>query len=124
MTARASRPTPRRSVLNIAPYVPGRSKATGGSKLHKLSERESQPNRLVDKDAHDIYRLLVAIETRELERQRQMLGPLRQNPQIEQRTLEELLAEVLRCAVLLGARNLHRLVAEAQHKLNIPKVAE
>lgn len=36
------------------------------SKRHKLSERESQPSRLVDKDAHDIYRLLVAIETREL----------------------------------------------------------
>ena len=30
----------------------------------------------------------------ELERQKQMLGPLRQNPQIEQRTLEELLASI------------------------------
>ncbi|HTQ00473.1 MAG TPA: cell division protein ZapD [Casimicrobiaceae bacterium] len=30
----------------------------------------------------------------ELERQKQMLGPLRQNPQIEQRTLEELLAQI------------------------------
>jgi hypothetical protein len=36
------------------------------SKLHKLAEREAQPNRLVDKDAHDIYRLLVGIQTREL----------------------------------------------------------
>jgi len=41
MTARASRPSPRRSVLTIAPYVPGRSKATGGSKLHKLSSNET-----------------------------------------------------------------------------------
>ena len=30
----------------------------------------------------------------ELERQKQMLGPLRQNPQIEQRTLEDLLASI------------------------------
>jgi len=30
----------------------------------------------------------------ELERQKQMLGPLRQNPQIEQRTLEELVAQI------------------------------
>ncbi|HVR30483.1 MAG TPA: GSU2403 family nucleotidyltransferase fold protein [Thermoanaerobaculia bacterium] len=28
------------------------------SKLHKLSERENQSDRLADKDAHDIYRLL------------------------------------------------------------------
>lgn len=33
------------------------------SKLHKLGERADQPGRLVDKDAHDIYRLLVATET-------------------------------------------------------------
>ena len=33
------------------------------SKLHKLGERTNQPGRLVDKDAHDIYRLLVATET-------------------------------------------------------------
>jgi cell division protein ZapD len=34
----------------------------------------------------------------ELERQKQMLGPLRQNPQIEQRTLEELLPRSTRSA--------------------------
>lgn len=33
------------------------------AKLHKLGEREGDPDRLLDKDAHDIYRLLVAIET-------------------------------------------------------------
>ena len=39
----------------------------------------------------------------ELERQKQMLGPLRQNPQIEQRTLEELLAQIDAVnALLLG----------------------
>ncbi len=41
MTARLTRPAPRRSVLDIAPYVPGRAKATGGAKLHKLSSNET-----------------------------------------------------------------------------------
>ena len=36
------------------------------AKLHKLGEREGDPDRLVDKDAHDVYRLLMAIETRPL----------------------------------------------------------
>jgi histidinol-phosphate aminotransferase len=35
------RPTPRPGVLDIAPYVPGKSKATGGTKLHKLSSNET-----------------------------------------------------------------------------------
>ncbi|MDK9696818.1 MAG: histidinol-phosphate transaminase [Siculibacillus sp.] len=38
---RPQRPTPRAGVLDIAPYVPGKSKATGGSKLHKLSSNET-----------------------------------------------------------------------------------
>jgi hypothetical protein len=33
------------------------------AKLHKLGERSQQPDRLIDKDAHDIYRLLVGAET-------------------------------------------------------------
>jgi hypothetical protein len=36
------------------------------SKLHKLAEREEQADRLSDKDAHDVYRLLVAVPTPEL----------------------------------------------------------
>jgi hypothetical protein len=36
------------------------------AKLHKLGERQQTPDRLVDKDAYDIYRLLVAISTDEL----------------------------------------------------------
>lgn len=36
------------------------------AKLHKLGERQDQPHRLVEKDALDVYRLLVAIETRDL----------------------------------------------------------
>ncbi len=36
------------------------------AKLHKLGERQEQPSRLIDKDAHDIYRLLVATETSQL----------------------------------------------------------
>jgi len=38
------------------------------AKLHKLGERRNEPTRLLDKDAHDIYRLLVAISTDELTR--------------------------------------------------------
>lgn len=33
------------------------------AKLHKIAERVSTPSRLIDKDAHDIYRLLVAVDT-------------------------------------------------------------
>jgi Nucleotidyltransferase len=36
------------------------------SKLHKLGERSNDPGRLLDKDAHDIYRLLVATDLRQL----------------------------------------------------------
>ena len=36
------------------------------AKLHKLGERAGAPSRLNDKDAHDAYRLLVAIETADL----------------------------------------------------------
>jgi hypothetical protein len=38
------------------------------AKLHKLGERRDTPGRLLDKDAHDIYRLLVATETHALVR--------------------------------------------------------
>ncbi len=34
-------PMPHQGVLDIAPYVPGKSTATGGSKLHKLSSNET-----------------------------------------------------------------------------------
>jgi hypothetical protein len=33
------------------------------TKLHKIAERKNQPGRLIDKDAHDIYRLLVTTDT-------------------------------------------------------------
>lgn len=33
------------------------------AKLHKLGERQERPERLLDKDAHDIYRLLAATDT-------------------------------------------------------------
>lgn len=33
------------------------------AKLHKLGERQTNPERLMDKDAHDVYRLLVATPT-------------------------------------------------------------
>lgn len=36
------------------------------AKLHKIAERRKTPTRLLDKDAHDIYRLLVAISTEQL----------------------------------------------------------
>jgi len=49
---------PRRVVLEVAGPA-----ALLVAKLHKLGERQHTPDRLVDKDAHDIYRLLVAVET-------------------------------------------------------------
>jgi hypothetical protein len=33
------------------------------AKLHKLGERQDAPSRLLDKDAHDVYRLLVATDS-------------------------------------------------------------
>jgi hypothetical protein len=36
------------------------------AKLHKIAERADTPDRLDDKDAHDLYRLLVAIPTSQL----------------------------------------------------------
>jgi len=33
------------------------------AKLHKLGERQATPGRLLDKDAHDVYRLLVATDS-------------------------------------------------------------
>jgi hypothetical protein len=44
------------------------------AKLHKLGERQGQPNRLVDKDAHDVYRLLAATETPALARRLKLLA--------------------------------------------------
>jgi histidinol-phosphate aminotransferase len=41
VTAASPRPTPRAGVLDIAPYIPGRSQAAGGVKLHKLSSNET-----------------------------------------------------------------------------------
>jgi hypothetical protein len=35
------------------------------AKLHKIGERENTPTRLVNKDAHDLYRILRAVSTYE-----------------------------------------------------------
>lgn len=44
------------------------------AKAHKLGERKERPKRLVNKDAHDLYRLLRATETEEVaERYRSLL---------------------------------------------------
>jgi hypothetical protein len=54
------------------------------AKLHKLGDRTASPTRLIDKDAHDIYRLLVACTTSELSaglarlRQTSVSGPATQ----------------------------------------------
>jgi hypothetical protein len=58
MTIAALDPTDRRRV-EIAVAGPA---ALLVSKLHKLGERKDDPGRLVDKDAHDIYRLLIATD--------------------------------------------------------------
>lgn len=49
----------------VTAYVAGPA-ALLVAKLHKLGERREQPTRLLDKDAHDVYRLLVAVPTGEL----------------------------------------------------------
>jgi hypothetical protein len=54
---------PRSVVMNVAGPA-----ALMVAKLHKIGERQNQPNRLIDKDAHDIYRLLVATDTDTLAR--------------------------------------------------------
>jgi len=41
MVTALKRPAPRSGVLDIAPYVPGRSQAASGTKLHKLSSNET-----------------------------------------------------------------------------------
>ena len=48
------------------------------AKLHKLAERRATPERLENKDAHDIYRLLVAISTETLKEslERLVIDPL------------------------------------------------
>lgn len=59
MAIRALDPTDKREVT-VAVAGPA---ALLVAKLHKLGERKDDPGRLVDKDAHDIYRLLVATDT-------------------------------------------------------------
>lgn len=58
MTVRSLDGDGRNAVINVAGPA-----ALLVAKLHKLGEREDTPDRLNDKDAHDIYRLLVATET-------------------------------------------------------------
>ncbi|KAB0677034.1 histidinol-phosphate transaminase [Aureimonas leprariae] len=41
MSTAASRPVPRKGILDIAAYVPGKSKAPAGVRLHKLSANET-----------------------------------------------------------------------------------
>jgi hypothetical protein len=62
MTIAALDPTdPRQATINVAGPA-----ALLISKLHKLGERSNDPGRLLDKDAHDIYRLLVTTDLRQL----------------------------------------------------------
>lgn len=62
MTIRALNPSGTRT-FEIAVSGPA---ALLVAKLHKIGERTGTPERLIDKDAHDIYRLLVAAETPKL----------------------------------------------------------
>jgi len=62
MTITALDPTdPRQAVIAVAGPA-----ALLVSKLHKLGERKNDPGRLVDKDAHDIYRLLIVTDAAKL----------------------------------------------------------
>jgi hypothetical protein len=62
MTITALDPTDRRS-YEAQVAGPG---ALMVAKLHKIGEREDTPTRLVNKDAHDLYRMLRAVSTDEL----------------------------------------------------------
>lgn len=57
------------------------------AKLHKIGERETSPTRLIDKDAHDIYRLLVSKETSVFSL---TLSTLLEDPLSQETTLEGL----------------------------------
>jgi len=59
MIIQALDPTdPRSAEMNVAGPA-----ALLVAKLHKLGERRTMPGRLLDKDAHDVYRLLVTADT-------------------------------------------------------------
>lgn len=73
MTVRALDPRDDRSVET---YVAGPA-ALLVAKLHKIAERVDSPHRLNDKDAHDIYRILRAVDTDDL---RAGLGELMGDP--------------------------------------------
>lgn len=60
-------------VREIEAAVAGRA-ALLVAKLHKIGERTDTPGRLVDKDAHDIYRLLVVTDTASLASDIRTLG--------------------------------------------------
>jgi hypothetical protein len=49
----------RHLILWIDGGTGGRTAALMVSKLHKIGERENTPTRLVNKDAHDLYRIRV-----------------------------------------------------------------
>jgi len=72
------------------------------AKLHKLGERIGTPDRLNDKDAHDIYRLLVATETSDLA---EALQRLREDEIAHEVTAQALiyLAQLFASANALGA---------------------
>jgi len=57
------------------------------AKLHKLGERQTIPLRLLDKDAHDVYRLLVATESAQMAA---TLGRLREHELCERITKDAL----------------------------------
>lgn len=60
------------------------------AKLHKLGERRGHPTRLLDKDAHDIYRLIVGISTGELARSLRRLLTDDLSAQVTRRAMEHL----------------------------------
>lgn len=70
MSLRALEPSDPR-VIEVRVAGPGALLVT---KLHKLGDRQAQPSRLNDKDAHDVYRLLVAVPTEDLAARLVVLG--------------------------------------------------
>jgi hypothetical protein len=89
------------------------------AKLHKIGERTDTPSRLLDKDAHDIYRLLVAIPTDQLAT---ALARLKSDPLAGEVTRQAL--ELLRDLFAAGPNALGPMMAgRAERDIGDPAIA-
>lgn len=86
------------------------------AKLHKISDRLDQPNRIDNKDAHDIYRILVAIETAALAKTTRRLLAEAVSAEITEEAIE-ILRQLFGTPVAAGSR----MAAAAEEGLGDPE---